>query len=109
MEKRYFDWEKYSNDSIDVLEKLHSEWVEKGTNCESACNQLQLKLDELVKNVETKKTISPHSKPWMNRDLSSLVDDLREHKRRFARHRSERNSLLLEKKREEVCAVARYV
>ena len=75
-----------------------------GTACTSACNQLQAELNELFKNIETKKTISPHSKPWMNPDISQKVDELREYRKRFSRHRSERNSLLLDQKREEVCA-----
>ena len=54
--------------------------------------------------IETKKTISPHSKPRMNPDVSKKVDELRDFRKRFSRHRSERNSLLLEQKREEVCA-----
>ena len=71
-------------------------------DCECSCNQLQSELNQLVKDIETKKTISPHSKPWMNQDISKIIDELRVCRKRFSRHRSARNSLILKEKREEV-------
>ena len=85
-----------------VLDNLHQSWIENSTSCKDACEQLQLELNKLVEAIADKKTISPHSKPWMSQKISKMIDELRVCRKRFSKHRSERNAKILKQKREEV-------
>ena len=59
-------------------------------------------LKNLVNDTATKKIIYCHSKPWIDREVSEKIKILREARKKFVKHRSERNSRLLEKARRDV-------
>ena len=49
-----------------------------------------------------KKVISRHSRTWINKELSSMLSDLKELRKKFQKHRSMTNQDLLEEKRRQV-------
>ena len=64
-------------------------------------NDLEVNLTKLVEVIAESKIITKHSKPWIDSEISALVDELRVSKKRYIRHRSMLNKRLYLDKREE--------
>ena len=82
-----FDWSKYSNESRSILSRLLSEWKHSQDSPGKMAKDLIDSLDGLAEDISMKKVVSRHSRPWINKDLSSMLSDLREMRKKFKKHR----------------------
>lgn len=63
-------------------------WKSSESSIEQMSEEIQQKLEGLVEQIATKKTINKHSRPWIDKELSTKLNELRESRRKFFRHRS---------------------
>ena len=98
---KVFDWERYRERSKVVLVGLQNKWIQENTPPELMNSTLVEALNELVDEIAIRKTICCHSKPWIDKEVSQKLKELKEARKKFAKHRSPSNSRLLEKTRRE--------
>ena len=63
---------------------------------------IKICLLNLVEKLAKKKTITKHSKPWIDRKMAEKLAELRMLRKKFKRHKSMLNQKLYEEKREGV-------
>ena len=97
-----FDWSKYEEKSKGVLTGLLESWRNSDVSIDVMSDGLVSSLVELAESIGTKKVVSRHSRPWVDNELSSMMEELRNLRRKYQRHRSETNKRSYEEKREQV-------
>ena len=90
-----FEWNQYNEQSIDLLTAVIEEFKDQGS-AQEMCDQLVKKLIELVDKIGVMKTISKHSRPWIDKDVSEILEQLRDIRKKFLKHRSMTNKNLYE-------------
>ena len=86
-----FDWEKYGKVTKIKLEKLILLLNSSDTSPVQDVSDLISCLHDSVSEIATMKTVTRHSRPWIDAKSSRLIDSLRAAKKRYKRHRSSFN------------------
>ena len=97
-----FDWRKYEEQSKDKLSHMLETWKNRNISGEEKFEMLKENLHNLVESLAEKKTITRHSRPWIGAEISAKLNELRECRKRFMRHRSLSNKHHYEEKRNKV-------
>ena len=97
-----FNWNRYEEESKIMLTELLDEWKQSDHSTDKMAKDLTKSLVNLADNISTKKVMSRHSRPWIDKLLSSMLTDLRKLRKKFQRHRSQANRTKFEEKRIEV-------
>jgi len=89
-----FDWTAYGSITSTVLNELSHQWMltdYDDFDVDIMAKQLNDKINECVDKVAIKKIITKHSKPWINREISNKLKDLRNSKKKCRLRRSRAN------------------
>ena len=97
-----FDWSKYEEETRLRLRTMYDSWQTQNSTVEDKEETLRATLQEIVDNNAETKIITKHSRPWINPEISDLLMEVRNLRKKFKKHRSPRNKQLYESKRDEV-------
>lgn len=87
-----FSWCEYEKSSKVVLSNLHQTWLQSTTlSADVMVEEFHTAISGIVDDLSSTKTVSPHSKPWVDRQCAASLKDLRNGRRAYSRHRSEGN------------------
>ena len=96
-----FDWDRYEDESEEVLKNLLESWKDADTDAEEAASEFREKLTALADSIVEFKTISKHSKPWVDRNISEKLNEVRQARKKFTKHKSMFNKELWEERKKE--------
>ena len=87
-----FNWTAYCESTSDALNKLYEKWVVCGDNdIDTMVQELTLCIQGCVDEIATTRTITRHSKPWFNPEISERCKKLRTLRRKSRYHKSPAN------------------
>jgi len=87
-----FDWISYNDHSRNVLKDLCDEWMMADVvDVDDMATDLNNKIHECVEKVAIKKIVTEHSRPWINKEISDKLKELRNIKRKCRLRKSRAN------------------
>ena len=100
---RNFDWDEFTARSAGCLQSLLEKWnIQSDIDADSMVEDLASGIHECVNDIAGKRIITKHSKPWISKEVSSKLKELRNARRRCRLRRSPVNVKKLEDVRQEV-------
>ena len=89
---RNFDWEEYTRLTSKELKVVCEKWTEpRDHSVDDMAKDLSILLHKCVQDIASKRVISTHSKPWIDKNLSIQLKKLRHLRRKSRLRKSPRN------------------
>ena len=97
-----FSWETFEENSGIVLRSLAQEWKSTQVTASEMAQSMEHKILKIVNEQASTKVVTIHSRPWVAKELSEQLKEMREIRKRYMKHRSMKNTKLYLEKSKEV-------
>lgn len=98
-----FSWETFEENSGIVLRSLAQEWKSTQVTASEMAQSMEHKILKIVNEQASTKVVTIHSRPWVAKELSEQLKEMREIRKRYMKHRSMKNTKLYLEKKQRSC------